>query len=515
MARTGPASGGVMALPGPATLKETIKAEVKTSFRQVLSSHTDTRPPSLGGPVCGPLAMLLKTTNNQTGFGCSLELHSSFQPGDGQPIGMVSVEAMPTQKAAIQAVCLETLIALLLRDPDATHLSPGHFLHGNESVKRVRAAARSEQMLLNTAASGAVQMQVNVAAKAPPPPPQRAVPLAPSAQQSVSQWLPPEPPTIGKAPASTAPTQEQPPMHGQPQPPAPQAASPPQTYYAPQHLAQHLGPATCVSQHVGKARGTARPATSASGGGQQTMAQDASWNSRCHNWAGPPDCLWCKQQPRQWRRSSHTPGNHKWACHHCCGKCMLPIKWVAFCERCQRVVCEHCLNGMWKGNQKYEENWAAIGPNDTFLKPCASAMATSDNASSAGHSGTLQMDQGHPPAPGGGLPKPAAADTVRPLPEGLPQCQQQQQMTGVLMGPPPHDGVPAPQCLPQHQPQHQQQHQQQPLQKLAAGNPAVGSGTSAASLHALLGDDRRLRRQSWVNKGSNWVPSSSGLPHQQ
>ena len=98
MALTGPASGGVMALPGPATLRKTIKVEVSTSVRQVLSSHTHTRPADLGGPVCGPLAMLLKVWGNKSACGCSLELHSSFTTGDGLPTGMVRVEAMPNKK---------------------------------------------------------------------------------------------------------------------------------------------------------------------------------------------------------------------------------------------------------------------------------------------------------------------------------------------------------------------------------------------------------------------------------
>ena len=57
---------------------------------------------------------------------------------------MATVEGMPDKQAAIDAVCLEALIVLLLRDAVATHLVPGHFKYGLESIRQVRAAARYE-----------------------------------------------------------------------------------------------------------------------------------------------------------------------------------------------------------------------------------------------------------------------------------------------------------------------------------------------------------------------------------
>ena len=387
-------------------------------------------------------------------------------------------------------------MVLLLRDPDATHMVQAHFKYGVESIQRVRAAARYKQMSPNEAATGALQPQVKVAAKAPPPllqlpagarqqPTTHAVPVAPPAQQrpepqqqSASQWLQPEPPPIGTVPARTAPAQkqprepqqqpartapivqQQPPMLEQPQPATP---------VAPQQL-QAQGPQMCVSPHAGPAGGTATPATSASGGDQLTMAQDWSsehwnwgWHSEYSYWSSPPKCDKCWAR-RRWR-SADTNGTFKWTCHHCWGQSKSQVHWVAVCL-CGFVECEHCVAG-WKGDAKCEAVWAAIQPSNTFMR--ATALATSD--SSASHSGAVVMAEGRPPAPGGGLPEPAAIDNARP------QCQL---MTAVSMGPPLPDASdavrPPPQGLPQHS------NQQQPPQQLAATMPAAAASATGTPI---------------------------------
>ena len=124
MALTGPASGGVMALPGPATLRETIKHEVKTSLRQVLSSHTNTRPGHLGGTVCGPLEMLLKHWGNKSGRGCSLELESSFTTGDGLSTGMATVEGMPDNKNSNRRCVFGDIGCAVVAGPGQNTLGP-------------------------------------------------------------------------------------------------------------------------------------------------------------------------------------------------------------------------------------------------------------------------------------------------------------------------------------------------------------------------------------------------------
>ena len=83
----------------------------------------------IGGPVCGPLKMLLHTWEDKhtRSHGCSLHLDASFQKGDGKPVGPFQVEGMPSNREAINGVCLEALMVLLLRDPDATHMVQVHF----------------------------------------------------------------------------------------------------------------------------------------------------------------------------------------------------------------------------------------------------------------------------------------------------------------------------------------------------------------------------------------------------
>ena len=373
----------------PASLMETILQEVRTHHvKGVLNSHTHKHP---GGSVCGPLESLLDTRwdKHTCVHGCSLRLDASFKKGDGRTVGPFQVEGMPSQKEAIKAVCCEALRVLLLRDTDATHLAPGHFKYGLESIRRIRAAARYEQTSPNTAATGALQPQVNVAARARQQPTTHAVPLAPPAQQrpepqqqSASQCLQPEPPPMGTALARTAPAQkqprepqkqpartapvvqQQPPMLEQPQPATP---------VAPQQL-QAQGPKICVSPHVGPAGGTASPGTSASGGDRGWHSEHWNWGSEHWNWGWHsaysdwgrlPKCHKCLAQ-RHWQ-SADTHGTFK-LCHHCWGQSKSHVHWVAVCP-CGSVECEHCVSG-WQGDTKCEAIWAATKPSNTFMRHC-------------------------------------------------------------------------------------------------------------------------------------------------
>ena len=392
----------------PASLRETILQEVrKDHVKEVLNSHTHKRP---GGSVCGHLEPLLDTwwDKHMRGYGCSLHLDASFKKGDGKAVGPLQVEGMPSRREAIQAVCLQALTVLLSQDADATHLVPGHFRYGLQSIRQIRAAARCEQTSPNTAATGALQPLV--------PAQQRPEPQ----QQSASQCLQPEPPPMGTTPAKTAPAQKQP-REPQKQPartapvvqqqPSMLEQPQPATPVAPQQL-QAQGPKICVSPHVGPAGGTTSPGASAFGGDQSTMAQHwgsenwySGWCSAHSHWGQLPKCHKCLAQ-RHWQ-SAYMHGTVM-LCHLCCGQSESWVHWVAVC-RCGSVECEHCGAG-WKGDRKCETIWAATKPSNTFM--CATALATSN--SSASHNGAVVMAEGRPPVPGGGFPEPAAIDNARP-----------------------------------------------------------------------------------------------------
>ena len=125
-------------------LRDTLVREMRTTPRRVLSHHTTTtcQPRRVQGPAgslkdCG----LDEEIPDKNGIRVRLTFQDSFEPGDGRSWSYLSCPC-PTLKKAQREACLDILCLLLWCAPEAVHIHPGSMKYADQSLDRIREAAR-------------------------------------------------------------------------------------------------------------------------------------------------------------------------------------------------------------------------------------------------------------------------------------------------------------------------------------------------------------------------------------
>eukprot|EP00929_Paragymnodinium_shiwhaense_P090081 TRINITY_DN50309_c0_g1_i1.p1 TRINITY_DN50309_c0_g1~~TRINITY_DN50309_c0_g1_i1.p1 ORF type:complete len:456 (-),score=103.90 TRINITY_DN50309_c0_g1_i1:252-1619(-) len=110
-------------------------------WRNVLNPHTTNRKQKVCDSLLKHITYAQGTTASSP-FRCELFLPNSFLPNDSRPTRAWSA-SFPTKKQALDDVCYQFLVELLTKDPMKVLLTASVFKSGNESLSRIREAARA------------------------------------------------------------------------------------------------------------------------------------------------------------------------------------------------------------------------------------------------------------------------------------------------------------------------------------------------------------------------------------